>query len=241
MNRIILLCGLGELHVAFLNNLNHCQVNSQFTLFPCILHYYCSDICNEKQFNSFDEAAEHEKTCTGVTTSEESKTATADVNERKALLSPILGDKCTATSKDSISKYYCAILESLNLVYKVSTGAVLFQCHYCSAFYDSSSWTLKRVGKSLPSMVLKHVKLVGHKGRERGNAAKVGCGNIPSVALSKILESESSKNSGKTRFEEFVRVYFESNRVVERKGKDDVAQLVVMTDEEFAKWKKTAM
>ena len=165
------------------------------------------DVCNEEQFNSFAEAAEHEKICQGKKAKKPQDPSGRKKNQLIKLFSPILNESADSANFSKLSKYHRLVLKSLQLLYvpqaKSGEGTVSFHCQYCNEDFASGhsaasghSWSVHAIAETLPSLLETHLaacKAVSDEGKKLSSAKSWGMS-----------------------FEEFLSKFFSENGIMEQ-------------------------
>jgi hypothetical protein len=174
------------------------------------------DVCLVAQFKSFEEACEHEKTCTGLPPPPPQDPVPSS---KITLFSPLLENGMNCINWYKISNYHQHILKSMKLMHSSTTGAIAFQCQYCSAELSPSPpqlWTTDKIINLLPNLVQSHIH---HACKVVSNSEK---------------ERLADTTLGKISFDKFLKSFFTENGIVDKPiGPAGQTITAVIPEEEF--------
>ena len=217
------------------------------------LTVWTCDVCKVAQFESYDAAVEHEKSCKGqdalikpqdqviersaLPPSETSplkrkNVETATDTKAKIIFSPIISDSSDSIHYHEISKYHRLVLESLQLLQLPShyaTGERLgigaFHCHFCSKKISPPNHGGSGIARdwSMDNIVNKLPATVFAHLRTDCKPAQKIYGT------EKLYTAEYSQSKG-DKFEKFLQHFFAENGITVL---PDVGGIAVLHDDDF--------
>ena len=211
----------------------------------CYTTVWTCDICQEEQFEVFEEAVEHEKYCKGPKTKEKPqdpsstgeavqemtpakasaltapavKSSSPSKSRAKLLFSPMLKDSSDSTYYSQLSKFHRLVLKSIQLCYRRpqnnNTQPQLI-CLKCSHCSNFLPLNTETTIKKVAELLPPLV--LGHT---------LDCEAMLNAEKVKI---SSAGTTGKIPLQDFLFVFFRENGIVE-----NPSGIVVLSDDEFLK------
>lgn len=213
----------------------------------CLATALQCDFCQKEQFEVLTDAVEHEKMCPdnpdnmkpsafagnepkGAAAPKATSTTPPPTSKQSVLFSPVLKDEQDTSNYIMLSTYYRSILQSLDMLYNPTSGAISFQCHHCNCPLPSTGlpWNVRKVSEILPICAQNHFF--------SPNSQAEGCQKMSENLLSTLLSSKDVKDSGRLSFDDFVASYFNENGIAEKVvGSHNEKKFFVLPDDEFRK------
>jgi len=181
------------------------------------------DLCHEAQFDTFEDACEHEKVCTGLPPPSSPPPPPQDPvpSSKITLFSPLIENGMNCINWYKISNYHQRILKSMKLMYCPTTGVVAFQCQYCSADLSPTPpqlWTTDMIVDLLPNLVQSHVHHT--------------CKGVSKLEKERLPLADTTV--GKISFGKFLKPFFAENGIVDKPiGPTGQTATAIIPEEKF--------